>query len=96
MNTISFDQFVGLDGLVRRLGAEFGENRYVHAYLFSGPAGRGSAPRRKSAPGQVHCAGEPRPCGKCPSCQRMLAGTHPDHTAIGASGRSMAWTRFGN
>ena len=89
MGMMTFEQFVGLDDLVGQLSAEFNENRFVHAYLFSGPAGTGKRSAAEICARAVHCAGGPKPCGQCPPCRRMLAGTYPDHVAVGASGRSI-------
>ena len=86
---MNFDQFAGLDDLIGPLRAEFSSGRFVHAYLFSGPAGTGKRSAAEICARAVHCAGAVRPCDQCPPCRRMLAGTHPDHVTLGASGRSI-------
>lgn len=64
--------FEGLEAAVARDGLH-------HAYLFEGPAGLG---KRKVADWLVrraNCIGDgPPPCGCCPQCVRIAAGTHPD------------------
>lgn len=87
---MNFDQFFGLDDLMRSLRADFSRNcRFVHAYLFSGPYGTGKRSAAEICARAVHCAGVDKPCDQCPACHRMLAGTHPDHIVLCASGRSI-------
>ena len=86
---MNFDQFIGLDDLIGPLRAEFNAGRFVHAYLFSGPAGTGKRTASEICARAVHCAGAVKPCDQCPPCKRMLAGTHPDHVVLSASGRSI-------
>ncbi len=86
---MNFDQFVGLDDLIGPLRSEFSAGRFVHAYLFSGPAGTGKRSAAEICARAVHCAGVIKPCDQCPPCKRMLAGTYPDHVALSASGRSI-------
>lgn len=86
---MNFDQFTGLDDLIGPLRREFSEGRYVHAYLFTGPAGTGKRTAAEICARAVHCAGAVKPCDACPPCSRMLAGTHPDHVVLSASGRSI-------
>ena len=86
---MNFDQFVGLDDLIAPLRAEFQAQRFVHAYLFSGPAGTGKHSVAAICARAIHCAGVVKPCDECPPCKRMLGGTHPDHAVVSASGRSI-------
>ena len=86
---MNFDQFVGLDDLIAPLRAEFQAQRFVHAYLFSGPAGTGKRSAAAICARAVHCVGAVKPCDQCPPCKRILSGTHPDHTEVSASGRSI-------
>lgn len=86
---MNFDQFAGLDDLIGPLRAEFSAQRFVHAYLFSGPAGTGKRSAAAICARAVHCEGTAKPCDACPPCRRMLGGTHPDHTVVSASGRSI-------
>ncbi len=89
MGTVNFDHFVGLDGLVERLRADFSGDRFVHAYLFSGPKGTGKRTAAEICARAVHCLGEMKPCDRCPPCSRMIAGMHPDHAVVSAAGRSI-------
>jgi DNA polymerase III delta' subunit len=80
---------VGLDDLIAPLRAEFQAQRFVHAYLFSGPAGTGKRSAAAICARAIHCAGAVKPCDECPPCRRMLGGTHPDHAVVSATGRSI-------
>ena len=86
---MNFDQFFGLDVAIGHLRADFDQGRFVHAYLFSGPAGTGKRSAAEICARAVHCEGATKPCDECPPCRRMLAGTHPDHVELSASGRSI-------
>lgn len=57
----------------RRLG------RVAHAYLFHGPDGVGKERVALAFAQALNCTGpEPRPCGACEACGRILRGVHPD------------------
>ena len=53
--------------------------RIVHALLFTGPKGTGkkTAAELFAQTMLCSCEGE-KPCGACPSCKKVLSGTHPD------------------
>jgi DNA polymerase-3 subunit delta' len=56
-----------------------------HAYLFEGPRGIGKRAVATELAMRVNCTAEPvaaRPCGACPTCRAIAAGTHPDVIAI--------------
>lgn len=86
---MNFDQFFGLDVAIGHLRVDFNQGRFVHAYLLSGPAGTGKRSAAEICARAVHCEGAVKPCDECPPCHRMLAGTHPDHVELSASGRSI-------
>src|SRR5690606_17380976 len=48
--------------------------------LFAGPESVGRRPAARRFAAYVNCSGpaEARPCGVCPSCSLLAAGTHPD------------------
>lgn len=56
------------------------EGTFVHAYLISGMRGVGKHTLARLMAQYILCRGDKRdePCGVCPSCVRMLDGTHPD------------------
>jgi DNA polymerase-3 subunit delta' len=47
-------------------------------YLFSGPDGVGRRVVARWFSALLNCAAEAAPCGECPSCRAMIAGTHAD------------------
>ena len=71
----SLDQFAtALNDLQRSQAA----GRLAHAYLIHGPV-RGAAQMLAEAFLQfLFCRADPRPCGACPECRRVIAHTHPD------------------
>jgi DNA polymerase-3 subunit delta' len=62
-------------------------NRLAHAYLFIGPDGTGKRLFANSLGWCLFCERFPEAeleaCGECSACRQMMAGTHPDHLAIG-------------
>lgn len=54
----------------------------AHAYLFVGPHHVGKMTLALSLAQALNCEAEDRPCGKCPSCQRIAAGKHADVQTI--------------
>jgi DNA polymerase-3 subunit delta' len=60
-----------------------------HAYLFLAPPGCGKSTAARLFAGAINCENQPAvsrddsglhlaPCGRCQSCRRILAGTHPE------------------
>ncbi|MEJ2671644.1 MAG: DNA polymerase III subunit delta' [Deltaproteobacteria bacterium] len=80
-----FRDILGQDWVVSHLKAAMAAGRLPHAYLFLGPAGVGKATTARALAAALNCAA-PRDdgdaCGACPSCLRLLAGTHPDFLVI--------------
>lgn len=52
--------------------------RIVHALLFTGSRGTGKRTAANLFAQALFCTGADKPCGVCPACRRVLAGTHPD------------------
>lgn len=74
---------LGLDGLSSRLHKELEvrlqERRFPHAVLFE--AGDMACARRTAltmAAGLLCQSDGMRPCGECPSCHKVVTGSHPD------------------
>jgi DNA polymerase III subunit delta' len=61
------------------LGRALAAGRLAHAYLFDGPPGVGKARAALGLGVALACPVAPRGgCGRCDTCQRVLAGNHPD------------------
>ncbi len=79
---MSWQGILGHDDLVAQFRRSLVRHRLPSALLFVGPAGIG---KRTFALGlaqtllcQQVAPAEMAPCGTCPACQQVLAGTHPD------------------
>jgi len=67
----------------------FSNNSRLHAYLFISPDAKIRRDTAVKAAKSVlcdNCSENAVPCGKCPNCVKMDAGTHPDCFFIGADG----------
>jgi DNA polymerase-3 subunit delta' len=63
-------------------------DRLPHALLFLGPPGVGKARVAQRLVARLACRGEGAPCGACPGCMQVAAGSHPDLRLIGAPAAS--------
>lgn len=62
--------------------------RLPHALLIEGREGAGKTHFARLAAAAALCLGEPKPCGTCKACAKVLADIHPDvelYTGSGAS-----------
>lgn len=77
---MTFDQIEGQALAITALRRAVRDRRLHHAYLFAGPDGVGKALTGQALAMTLLCE-TPRDasaCGVCRSCQRVLAGEHPD------------------
>ncbi len=88
----TFDAVVGQEPITRTLKNALAANRIAHAYLFAGPRGVGKTTTARLLAKALLCGARqgPEPCGACPACQELAAGTLVDVIEIdGASNRGI-------
>jgi len=88
---IFFRDILGQERILSHLRAARKADRLAHAYLFLGPEGVGKASVARALAAALNCArpgAEWDACGDCPSCRRMLAGTHADFLVIAPTSES--------
>jgi len=87
-----FDEIVGQEHVVRTLTNAIRLGRIAHAYLFSGHRGVGKTTMARLLAKALNCVNGPttEPCGVCPSCVGITAGSDMDVIEIdGASNRGI-------
>ena len=83
-----FEDVVGQDHVTTTLRNAIAQGRIAHAFLFSGPRGVGKTTIARLLARALNCATGPtaEPCGTCPSCTDIAAGSALDVVEIdGAS-----------
>jgi DNA polymerase-3 subunit gamma/tau len=88
----TFDAVVGQEPITRTLRNALAANRIAHAYLFAGPRGVGKTTTARLLAKALLCGARkgPEPCGACPACQELVAGTLVDVIEVdGASNRGI-------
>ena len=73
----------GNSALRNRLGKDLENGAFSHAYILEGPDGSGKATLAKELVMALACENRqndtrPLPCGSCPSCRKIAAGSSPD------------------
>lgn len=83
----SFADLVGQEHVTRTLKNALKENRFSHAYLFSGPRGTGKTSTAKIFAKAVNClqGPAPEPCNQCEPCRRIAEGSLMDVVEIDAA-----------
>jgi DNA polymerase-3 subunit delta' len=76
-------QVIGQDRVVSLLQHSLESGTLVHAYLLVGPAHVGKMTLAVNLAQALNCESPERPCGVCPSCEKIAAGTHADVRVIG-------------
>ena len=80
-----FRDILGQERVLGYLKAALSRGRLAHAYLFLGPEGVGKESMARALAAALNCSElreDGDPCGDCPSCKRLAAGTHPDFLVI--------------
>jgi DNA polymerase III subunit delta' len=79
---VSWHSVRGHDRIVETLRANLRSGRFHHAFLFVGPEGVGKRTFARTMARALLCERNPEtmlePCGHCPGCVQVEAGTHPD------------------
>lgn len=86
---ISWNSIVGHKQNIGRLKEMYRGGRVPHALLFCGPGGIGKRKMAEVFAALLLCQNshDGEPCGECPSCQRLLRGTHPDFFQVEPMGK---------
>jgi DNA polymerase-3 subunit delta' len=79
---MSWQGLMGHDEIAARFRRALAGGRLASTFLFVGPAGIGKRSFALKLAQSVLCERVPEtdlaPCGQCPACLQVLAGTHPD------------------
>ena len=79
---MAFESLLGNERIKQNLTAAAQKNRFAHFYLISGPKGSGKHTLAKLLAATLMCENDRRPCGECPACRKVMAGTHPDFITV--------------
>jgi DNA polymerase-3 subunit gamma/tau len=83
----TFAEMVGQEHVTTTLANALAKGRVAHAYLFTGPRGCGKTTMARLLAKALNCDDGPtaEPCGRCPSCVAIAAGTFLDVLEIDAA-----------
>jgi DNA polymerase-3 subunit gamma/tau len=85
----NFSEVIGQDHVIKTLTAALASNRLRHAYLFTGPKGVGKTSVARLLARALNCAGDPKPCNECASCQTAINSSLDIIEIDAASNRSI-------
>ena len=82
LSTNSWHGLLGQDDVVEQFRRAIARGRLASSFLFAGPPGVGKRTFALKLAQALLCQTNPEtafePCGHCPSCTQVAAGTHPD------------------
>lgn len=83
----TFADLVGQTHITRTLQNAISQEKFSHAYLFSGPRGTGKTSAAKIFAQTINCEKRPtrEPCNECASCRGILDGSISDVIEIDAA-----------
>ncbi|MHB8150544.1 MAG: DNA polymerase III subunit delta' [Desulfobulbia bacterium] len=88
---LSFAEIIGQDKAKKMLHRAVEQGRLGHAFLFKGPMGVGKKTFARTFAAALNCqnpAGH-EPCGRCSSCLKFHAGSHPDFLVLEPDGAAI-------
>ncbi len=85
-----FTDVCGNKKLIGHIRSEIRSGGIGHAYIIEGPRGVGKHAFANAMAAALLCDGKSAalPCGECPSCKRIAAGSHPDIETVGRGDRA--------
>ena len=83
----TFGDVVGQTHITKTLQNAISENKFTHAYLFSGPRGTGKTSAARIFAQTINCEQMPtkEPCNECAACRGILDGSIQDVIEIDAA-----------
>lgn len=78
MTDSAFSGIIGQQRAIEILWTILARNKVPHALLFTGIDGIGKGTTALAFGAALNCRGERPPCGRCRSCKKIEAGSHPD------------------
>ena len=83
----TFSDVIGQSHITRTLQNAISQNKFSHAYLFSGPRGTGKTSLAKIVAQTINCKMAPtkEPCNECSACLGIMNGSIPDVIEIDAA-----------
>lgn len=79
---MGFSTLLGNARLKQNISDSVNAGKAVHFYLISGPRGSGKHTLATLLAAALQCESAQKPCCACPSCRKVLSGTHPDYITI--------------
>lgn len=75
---MKFNDFIGNEKTIEKLGALIESNRFPHALVIDGERGIGKKTLARLLAQTLVCRGDDKPCNACAQCKKARDGVHPD------------------